>query len=451
MKFRKFGKALLMSALSLGAVFSVTSCVQSYTVGFLYVTGLQTGATNPGTGVISGFKIDHNTGRLTNINGLPISSGGMNPERAWLLSGSRFLYVLNKGTGSCTTDQTTQCTQGANIVQFAVGGNGSLSQQETFNPVGYNAFRMFADATGQHLFVLDHDAPSSASCSLALGSAVTACGAIEAYNVDSSTGRLSLIENAQVSSASGAPLPYFPVPADPIDFLLTNGSILTLSGTPSTGDSVFPYAYSLGTGQLTIGQNTSQPLNISNATALQSGGSTNVYVLDDDSLTVPACSSNCPFAAGTYAAQILPFTASTTGALQAMTGGPVPDTGAGTDPLFILFEQSQGNKWAYVANFGTNSSVTTAQSSIAGYDVDTSSRQLTNMPQSPFGTGAGPRCLVEDPSNNFIYTANYNDSTVTGHTLDHNFGQLKDLNGNANKAYSLPGPATYCVVNGRTS
>ena len=39
MKFTKFGKALLMSALSAGVVLGITSCVQSYSVGFLYVTG----------------------------------------------------------------------------------------------------------------------------------------------------------------------------------------------------------------------------------------------------------------------------------------------------------------------------------------------------------------------------------------------------------------------------
>ncbi len=60
MKFRKFGKALLMGALSIGAVLSVTSCVESYTVGYLYVTGTQTTGTSgsPGQGIISGFKID---------------------------------------------------------------------------------------------------------------------------------------------------------------------------------------------------------------------------------------------------------------------------------------------------------------------------------------------------------------------------------------------------------
>src|ERR1700674_5146828 len=104
MKFRKFGKALLMSAISLGAVLSVTSCVQSYTVGFLYVTGTQTSGTSgtAGQGIISGFKIDHNTGKLVPIHGLPVASGGAYPERAWLITGGRFLYVLNAGGTNCT-------------------------------------------------------------------------------------------------------------------------------------------------------------------------------------------------------------------------------------------------------------------------------------------------------------------------------------------------------------
>ncbi len=42
MKFKKFGKTLLMRALSSAIVFSLSSCVQSYTVGFLYVTGTVT-------------------------------------------------------------------------------------------------------------------------------------------------------------------------------------------------------------------------------------------------------------------------------------------------------------------------------------------------------------------------------------------------------------------------
>ena len=72
MKFTKFGKTLLMSALSAGVILGITSCVQSYSVGYLCVTGTDNSA-GSNNGIISGFKIDHNKGLLTPINGLPIS------------------------------------------------------------------------------------------------------------------------------------------------------------------------------------------------------------------------------------------------------------------------------------------------------------------------------------------------------------------------------------------
>src|SRR3954471_24239495 len=95
MKFRKFGKALLMSAVSAGLIVGVTSCVQSFTVGFLFVTGTSTAGN--GDGIISGFKIDHNTGNLVPIHGMPVATAGSFPGRAVLADGSRFVYVLNQG------------------------------------------------------------------------------------------------------------------------------------------------------------------------------------------------------------------------------------------------------------------------------------------------------------------------------------------------------------------
>jgi 6-phosphogluconolactonase (cycloisomerase 2 family) len=459
MKFRKFGKALLMSTLSAGAVLSVTSCVQSYTVGFLYVTGTQTSGT-AGAGIISGYKIDHNTGQLVPINGLPVASGGANPGRAVLLQGSRFLYVLNRGkdaSGGVNCTSATQPCTGSNITLFTVGGNGSLSPQpQQFTSQGNNPFRIIADSTGSYVFVLDHDAPDSGigtsnSCSLALGSTVTTCGDITIFKVDPTTGRLSLVLNAQVSSAAGQPLAFFPVPADPIDVLLSGSYMLTLSGNPTDGDEVFPYSYSGSTGQLTVSQNAAQPLNIHQATALQSGNST-IYVLDNESVTIGSC-TNCVFTAGTYPGQIVPFTIGTGGSLQAQTGGPVPIDPSQSNPMFVLVESR--TKWVYVADAGNNQNQNNPQSGLTGYDIDTQTRQLTPMSGSPFGStiglGAGPQCLVEDPSNNFIYTANFNDSTVTGVTIDQNSGVLKQLSSKASKGVTLPGPAAYCLVDGRTS
>ena len=460
MKFTKFGKALLMSALSVGVVLGITSCVQSYTVGYLYVTGTVT-SQSTGNGIISGFKVDHNTGNLVPIAGLPISSGGANPSRAVLLNGGRFIYVLNQGVnaeGGSTCTSADPCTK-SNITQFAIGGNGILSSQQTFFTEGLNPFRLFVDTSANYLYVLDHDSPATIStasnpvsssatnpnpsCGLTLGAGVVSCGDITAFKIDPTTGRLTLVVNSQVTSATGSALPYFPVPANPIDFVLSTGFVLTLSGTPTTGDSVFPYTYNSGTGQLSVNQNSSQPLNVFNATAIVS--TSFVYVLANDSVTIGAGGI---FPAGTYPSQILPFSVGSNGALQQQTGGVVPGDATLTNPIYLIAL----TKWTYLAYEGNNNTTTgNTQSGIGGYVIDPATHQLTPMAGSPFGSGAGPVCMLEDPSNQFIYTANKNDSTVTGRLLDQNAGTLNSLSGKANRSFPLEGPAAWCMVTGRTS
>lgn len=444
MKFRKFGKALLMGALSAGVVLGVSSCIQSYTVGFLYVTGIDTPESN-GNGIISGYKIDHNTGKLTSIAGLPVSSGGANPVRAIMASGGRFLYVLNRGANAsggsvCTT--AAPC-QNSNITQFVVGGNGILTPQQTFYTQGINPFRIVLDATGNYLYVLDHDSPASQSCALALGASATACGDITAFQINTTTGRLQLVVNAQVTSANGAALTYFPVPANPIDFVLSGGFVITMSGTPTIGDSVFPYTQSGSNGQLTVNQNTAQPLNIHQGTALVSAGSF-LYVLDNEPISI---TNDAYFSSGTYPSQIVPYSIGAGGALSAQTGGAVPDDVTLSNPVYMLAEAK--GKFMYLANQGNNTDTTNAQSGIAGYVIDPNSHQLSFNPGEPYGTGAGPQCIVEDPSSQFIYTANFNDSTVTGRLVDPNAGTLNPLRSAA--SYKLNGPPTWCLVTGRTS
>jgi hypothetical protein len=258
------------------------------------------------------------------------------------------------------------------------------------------------------------------------------------------------VVNAQATTAGGVTLPYFPVPANPIDMVLTSSYLLTLSGTPGTtngaGDVVFPYSYNSATGQLTVNQNSAQPINSGHGTAIIAPSSGNVYVLDNEPITIT--SGN--FAAGTYLSQILPFTLGTGGALQAQTGGAVPDDPNESNPIMLISE-SKG-KWVYLANQGSNNSGgTVAQSGIVGYVIDPTSKQLTPMALSPFPTGSGPQCMLEDPSDQFFYTANFNDSTVTGRSLDVNSGTLKALNGKANLAVKLEGPAAWCLITGRTS
>ena len=263
MKFRKFGKTLLTAALSSAIVFSLSSCVRSFTVGYLYVTGTVT-ATPSGNGIITGFKIDNNTGKLKLLHGGVVSSGGANPVRIVLLSGGRFVYVLNRGSNSsggsvCTFNDPCK---NANIVQYVVGGNGVLTPQQTYFTQGINPFRLVPDASGNFLFALDQYAPSGSDVYCTQLFSQTGCGDISVFAINSSTGRLSLVTNKQLTDSSGGTsVTYFPTPANPVDFVLAGGYIMTVSGTQFTGQTVYPYATSSGNGQLTVSSSIPQVIN----------------------------------------------------------------------------------------------------------------------------------------------------------------------------------------------
>jgi 6-phosphogluconolactonase (cycloisomerase 2 family) len=457
MKFTKFGKALLMSALSVGVVLSVTSCVESYSVGYLYVTGTETSATAD-NGVISGFKINHNSGFLTPINGMPVSTGGANPVRAVLGLGQRFVYVLNRGVnsagnGNCTT--SNPCLN-PNITEFTVGANGILTAQETFNTQGLNPFRLVTDPTGSFLYVLDHDSPANSSpskgdpCNLALGNdpttnlPITTCGDITVFQINQTTGRLNLVQNSQVTVSGGAELTYFPVPANPVDFAFSGSFLYTMTANatsasnsyPYTGGAIsFPYTYNSSTGLLTLVQNTSTSLNILGGTAIVNTSSS-IYVLDYE----PSKNLN----------EIVPFSAGSNGALQPQSSGPILDDPNQSNPIFLV--QENKGKWFYVANQGNTAQQTLPLSGIAGYVIN-SPFQPTEMGGAPIGFGAGssPQCLVEDPSNQFFYTANEFSSNVTAQQLNEQSGTLTPLSNTTNvpDQYALTGQPTWCFVDGR--
>ena len=188
----------------------------------------------------------------------------------------------------------------------------------------------------------------------------------------------------------------------PAVILLTLISNTAATGYPYTGGtSVFPYTYASTTGQLTLSQNSAQPLGIAQGTAIINASS-NIYVLDNEPIYLHQ--QQWPDRPRPYS-QILPFTVGTNGALQAQTGGIIPDDPDLSNPIQLLVE-SKG-KFLYVANQGNNIVGPNPESGIAGYFITTSPAfQLTFIAGEPFGSGSGPQCIVEDPSDQYIYTAN---------------------------------------------
>ena len=114
------------------------------------------------------------------------------------------------------------------------------------------------------------------------------------------------------------------------------GYVLTLTGAPTPtsypytgGTAVWPYAYAASSGQLTLSQNSVQPLGIAQGTAIVNANSV-IYVLDNEPITI---TSGTAFPLGLYpGGQILPFTTGTGGALQAEPSGVFPVTATLANP-----------------------------------------------------------------------------------------------------------------------
>ena len=433
MKFRKFGQVCLALVVSLGLGFGVTSCSMDHTVGYFYVTGTQYQQ-------ISGFRIDNNLGQLTPTQNSPYSSGGVNPIKILVATAGKFVYVLNAGCGStgqvpCPANTPPDET-GANISLFTVGGQGGLSYQYPYPSQGNNPISMLADSSGTHLFVLDSTVTDPTTCvGYVPGNAATICGDITAFNIDGNTGRLSLITNQQVKNSAGTNLTYFPVGSSPINFfMIPSGSYIYTIENGQSGSTVDPpqavFVYANSGGQLTLTQNT--PI-ITNATQLTYiyASSRYVYLIDAQD--------------GTTAGQILPYTTGTNGALQSLVHGAVVNTGTVANPGPMIVDHQ--NKFLYLANMGPNLTPSSEASSVSAFFIDPTTGFLTPVATTvPFGSGSSPRCILEDPSNQYLYTANYADSTVTGAIINSSTGTLQTLRKITN--FGTTGQPTWCAATG---
>ena len=442
MKLKKSGQILLALAVSLGLSFGLTSCFTSYTVGYLYITGAQYNQ-------IGGFKITNTTGHLTPIRGLPMGSGGSNPIRMAVSASGRYLYVLNSGTPGTPDANGNFTYTSASITVFSVGGDGTLAPQQTYTSQGYGSIRMAMSISGGFLYVLDEYAPSAgqdssgnpliSSSTLQPGMSCRdtsglyhPTGDVTVFAVDENTGRLSLITNNQLQTPTGAQLTYFPVGCQPIDFKVTGGYVLTAdTDDPVTGNrfTVFPYAVNNTSGQLTTTQNSEFVTGAASISAIGSDFATKyIYILDPVSN------------------EIWYYTVGQQGLLQAVTTSPTSNSSTHAGGPIQLTSDSK-SQFLYVANAGP-SGISKPNSDITGYNISPNGALAAITPQSEWETGSSPQCILEDPSNQWIYTADHDTNTVTGHAFDPASGALSNLHGPT--TFPTVGNPTFCVADSHT-
>jgi 6-phosphogluconolactonase (cycloisomerase 2 family) len=408
MKLSRIGRISQALVVSMALVLGMSAC-GGYTVGFMWVLGTQYNQ-------IAGFKIDDFTGNLTTMINSPYSSGGTNPVSLAVRVGGNFVFVINKGTSVKACD--------GNISVFSVGNDGVLTFQQSYAPPGCSPVWVASDNTGGFVYVLESQAPDFAT---------TGNGDIAVYSVDGSTGRLQIVPNQLIKNAQGQQLNYFEVGPAPTMLRVGGSCVFTLDSGDQT---IFPYGVG-ASGQLTVQANSRVQTGGTNVTSMNVSGN-NVYLTD--AAPVPAGGTN----PGSTGGSIRIYTIGQGCSLSAQADGIVNNLAGTSDPVYSMTDGK--SKFLYVLNHGTTNS-NNANSTISAYSIQSTGTLVPiSDPQNPYPVGNGPVCMVEDPSNQYVYTSNNNDGTVTGKFINQNTGQLSDLS--RGSSFQATGLATCLAISG---
>ena len=331
MKFNKSSQLLLVSAVSLLAASVMTAC-GTLTVDFVYVTSAKAAGPNS-YGEIDVFEVNSESGFMRPIKTSPFPSGGRNPVAEAVSPDDTNLYVVNE-------DDNT-------IVQFIIGNDGKLYPQNTVNTPGI--FPLGVAVGGSHLFVIDTFQPLP-TCS----PAAPCSGSIAVFPILTADQAKAL------------------TPSQPANTL----------GPPAVNTSVSGSYW-----PLTLPGNPTHVLTPTAVTTTASGGS--VYVAAYDAT-----------AGGGY---VFGFSVNSDGTLAALNSG-IP-FGAGTHPSAILSDVN--GQYLYVAD--------AVDDVVRGYQINAD--LLTPLSSSPFKTGSQPSAIAIDATGKFAYVTNARDSNLTAYTI----------------------------------
>jgi 6-phosphogluconolactonase (cycloisomerase 2 family) len=426
MKLSLVGRWSMALVTSLALGLGMTACGGG-TIGYMWVLGQQFNQ-------IAGFKVDEFSGNLTAVPGSPFSSNGSVPVSLVIKSGGRYVYVVNQGicpTAGCGTGTNT----GQTIALYSVGGDGTLTFQESYVSQGYDSLWAQMDSTGTFLYVLDKYSPGLGNKGLYNAANTDGNGSLTAFTADANTGRLTLITNSQ-TQVNQQNLPFWEVGASPIMSKSQGGCLYTVNGGFNSNGLQTVTPFSIGsTGQLVF--TTTGNININQTT---NGTATNITSLNGSG----------SFMFLTDAASNVLYGYETTGScnLTALNGGTVnlaadfPNT---SDPVYTLIDST--GKYLYVVNNSTTSTQpTTPFSSMSALTINSTNQELQPIIGSPYPVGSGPQCIVEDPTNQYIYTSNFDAGTVTGFALNATSGELSQLT--KGSQFTAVGKASCLAISG---
>ncbi|HWB32427.1 MAG TPA: beta-propeller fold lactonase family protein [Acidobacteriaceae bacterium] len=132
------GRALKASILSLAVGLGLSACSNDYTVSYVYMItqGVQAQTNHS---LLNSYQVDYQSGFLYDMPDSPNDTGGRNGVAIVVAPNNLFLYTVNNFDSS--------------VVEFAIGTDGKLYPENTYNVTGSLPVAAAMDAAGKFLYV----------------------------------------------------------------------------------------------------------------------------------------------------------------------------------------------------------------------------------------------------------------------------------------------------------
>lgn len=394
MKFSKSGHALLAAVASVGIGLGIISCGESNTIDYLYVTDSKN---NPGQ--VSVYRVDLESGALTQIQDSPYSTIGRNPVAEVASPNGQDLYVVNHDT--------------SDVVEFAIGTDGKLYSQHQYSVTasGSSPQAIAINAAGTFLYVVNTFQPAPGTG----GTLTSGPGALAVYPINAN----GSLGTALTNTSNGQALSYWPLQQTPLAVNVTpNGNFVYVVNQVGNASGSNVSEFSVGAnGALT--ELAGSPLAVGVSPNAIASDPTNSFAYITDGATN----------------QLISFTIASTGVLTPLNQNN-GITKTDTFPDSVTVDPS--GRFVYVANYTAND--------ISAYQIDPGTGAPTGLAgAATYSTKTGPTCVFVEPAfGRFVYTSNFLDSSITGYQLNTNSGVLT---GTVNSPYPVsPAGQPTCVA-----
>ncbi len=381
----------MASMLSLAMALGVTACSNDYTVSYVYMA---TSKALP-HGLINGYQVDYQSGILRPLADSPVDAGGRDTVALVVAPNELFLYTVNNFD--------------SDVTEFAIGTDGKLYPENTYNIAGSLPTAAAIDAAGKFLYVT-YTYQNNPNGSQLYSPANPGPGGVSIFPINS-------------DNTLGTPTTV-PVGRNPIG-ITTSASgnfVYVIEQDSASSANLIGFSES-ASGALTLlpGQ-TIVPANVP-STGFASGPNP-AGIIED------ATATHLYITDGTLS-QVATYTVGTNGI-------PVPAATAATDagPMGMAFDLS--HKYLYVAAYSANA--------VDGYTLGTNGLPVRSTVAASVQTGTGPTCVAVTgaPTNaspthaEYLYTSNGLGNDLTGEQLNEQDGSLDQILGTPFSGSALP-------------